>query len=60
MIVSPDRFELPMFVGDKLVDAARFCGRTATSLSHELCVGSSGLRSGFKVVRVEIDEGEEE
>ncbi|WP_277220676.1 hypothetical protein [Peptoniphilus vaginalis] len=59
MGVTPDKYELPLFVADSLKELAEMSGYDYDSIRHRISKGSSGRNHGIKFIKVLIDEEEE-
>lgn len=59
MGVTPDKYELPIFVADSLKELAEMSGFDYDSIRHRISKKSSGRNHGIKFIKVVIDEEEE-
>ena len=59
MGVTPDKYELPMFVADSLKELAKMSGFDYDSIRHRISKKSSGRNHGIKFIKVIIGEEEE-
>ena len=56
LAVTPDEFELPLFVADTAKELGDHYGVTANVISSSISHQKNGRTSGRKFIRVEIDE----
>lgn len=60
MLVTPDRYELPLLVADSAVELAKAAGVTISCVSHMIRKRERGtLKTRSQYVRVWVDEEEE-
>lgn len=59
MGVTPDKYELPIFVADSLKELAEMSGFDYDSIRCRISKKSSGRNHGIKFIKVVIDEEEE-
>lgn len=59
MGVTPDKYELPIFVANSLKELAEMSGFDYDSIRHRISKKSSGRNHGIKFIKVVIDEEEE-
>lgn len=60
MAVDNTIFELPLFVGDDLGELAEWCGWSKAVTSSRISDNRNGYRLGFKLVRIELVDDEDE
>ena len=63
MAVDNTIFELPLFVGDnlgELAELAEWCGWSKAVTSSRISDNRNGYRLGFKLVRIELVDDEDE
>ena len=60
MAVTPDEYELPLFVTESLDEMAKKFNKTKSMISSSICHERQGGRCGIKFIRVEVenDDGE--
>lgn len=56
MIVTADRYELPMLVADSLDELSEFSGKTKTNISSCISKKKNGKNNGYKFIRIEVDD----
>ena len=59
MGVTPDKYELPLFVADSLKELSKMSGFDYDSVRHLISKRSSGKNKGIKFIKITIDEVEE-
>lgn len=61
MLVTPDKYELPVLVADSAAELAKAVGVTISSVSHMVRMRERGkLKTRSRYVRVWVDETEED
>jgi hypothetical protein len=60
MAVTVDEFELPLYVTDTVVDMDRWASSTPIAVSTAITRGRSGKYNGFKYIKVEFEDVEED
>ena len=58
MAVSADEFELPKAIGDSIQELSEILGLHRSTLYSSMQRNSTILNYGFKIIKVEIEEGE--
>lgn len=58
MGVTPDKYELPLFVADSLKELANITGIDYDSIRHRISKRSSGRNKGVKFIKITIEEEE--
>lgn len=58
MGVTPDKYELPIFVADSLKELSKMSGFDYDSVRHLISKRSSGKNKGIKFIRIKIEEEE--
>ena len=56
MGVTPDKYELPLFVADSLKELSKMSGFDYDSIRHRISKKSSGRNKGIKFIRIEFEE----
>lgn len=56
LAVTPDRFELPVAVAGSAGELAQMMGASRKIISEAICRGSSGIRRGYKVYKIDAEE----
>ena len=56
MGVTPDKYELPLFVADSLKELSKMSGFDYDSIRHRISKNSSGRNRGIKFIRIEFEE----
>ena len=59
MAVTPDRYELPIFIENSYKALERKTGIKSGNIAAYITKGKSGNRLGYKFVKVTIEEDEE-
>lgn len=59
MGVTPDKYELPIFVADSLKELSKISGFDYDSVRHLISKRSSGKNKGIKFIKITIDEEKE-
>lgn len=59
MGVTPDKYELPLFVADSLKELSKMSGFDYDSVRHLISKRSSGKNKGIKFIKITIDEEKE-
>ena len=60
MIVTADKYELPLFVSDSCVELSKITGKGINNIYSSISKDKPGTRNGYKFVRVPLDdEGDE-
>lgn len=59
MGVTPDKYELPLFVADSLKELSKISGFDYDSVRHLISKRSSGKNKGIKFIKITIDEEKE-
>lgn len=59
MGVTPDKYELPLFVADSLKELSKMSGFDYDSIRHRISKRSSGRNKGIKFIKITIDEEKE-
>lgn len=54
--VTPDKYELPLFVADSLKELSKMSGFDYDSIRHRISKNSSGRNKGIKFIRIELEE----
>lgn len=60
MQVTADEYELPMLVEDNLEEFCRKLGMSEIACMQHIYRKSNGRVKGFRIVRTDVDEDEEE
>ena len=55
MVVTNDKYELPLIVSESIIDIARYTGRTIESIYSSLAHYYNGRRN-CNIRRIEVDE----
>lgn len=58
MGVTPDKYELPIFVADSLKELAEMSGFDYDSVRHLISKRSSGKNKGIKFIKITLEEEE--
>lgn len=58
MGVTPDKYELPLFVADSLKELSKMSGFDYDSIRHRISKRSSGRNKGVKFIKITIEEEE--
>lgn len=56
--VTPDKYELPLFVADSLKELSKMSGFDYDSVRHLISKRSSGKNKGIKFIKITIEEEE--
>lgn len=56
MAVTPDKYELPLFLSDTQIGLAKITGYSADIIKSCISRGDSGRMRGMKFLRVAIEE----
>lgn len=56
LAVTPDEYELPLFVADSAVELAKMFSTTANVVSSCISHNSSGKKAGVKFIRIVVEE----
>lgn len=56
MAVTPDEYELPLFVTDSIKELSEYYGISETTIFSSIKLKKNGKRSGRKFVKVIINE----
>ncbi len=59
MGVTPDKYELPLFVADSFKGLSKMSGFDYDSIRHLISKRSSGKNKGIKFIKIIIDEEKE-
>lgn len=59
MGVTPDKYELHLFVADSLKEISKMSGFDYDSLRYRISKRSSGRNKGVKFIKITIDEEKE-
>lgn len=59
MAVTPDRFEFPVFIEDNCKELERKTGIKKANIFRQISEGASGIKLGYKFVKVQIEVGED-
>lgn len=59
MGVTPDKYELPLFVADSLKELSKISGFDYDSVRHLISKRSSGKNKGIKFIKIIIAEEKE-
>ena len=57
--VTPDEYELPLFVADSLKELSKISGIDYDSIRNLISKNSSGRNKGVKFIKIIIDEEKE-
>lgn len=60
MAVDNSIYELPLFVGDNLGELSEWCGWSKAVTSSRISDNRSGDRLGFRLVRIELVDDEDD
>lgn len=58
MGVTPDKYELPLFVADSLKELSKMSGFDYDSVRHLISKRSSGKNKGIKFIKITLEEEE--
>ena len=58
MGVTPDKYELPLFVADSLKELSKMSGFDYDSVRHLISKRSSGKNKGIKFLKITLEEEE--
>ena len=58
MGVTPDKYELPLFVADSLKELSKMSGFDYDSIRHRISKRSSGKNKGIKFIKITLEEEE--
>ena len=53
MAVTPDKYELPIYVTADKLRLAEWLGKSEAAINSAIARGYSGKRNGYKVIKVE-------
>ena len=56
MGVTPDKYELPLFVADSLKELSKMSGIDYDSIRHRISKNNSGRNKGIRFIRIEFEE----
>lgn len=56
MVVTADKYELPLLVSQNLKKAAEFGGVSESTASGSVSRKCSGKRNGFKYIKIKVDD----
>lgn len=56
MVVTADKYELPLLVSHDIKEAAKFGGVTPSTVCGSVSRKCSGKRKGFKYIRIKVDD----
>lgn len=56
LAVTPDKYELPLYVADTVREMARIVGMRENNVSSLISKHKSGKRSGYKFLRIEVED----
>lgn len=56
MGVTPDKYELPLFVADSLKELSKMSGFDYDSIRHRISKRSSGRNKGIRFIKIIVDE----
>lgn len=56
--VTPDKYELPLFVADSLKELSKMSGFDYDSVRHLISKRSSGKNKGIKFTKITLEEEE--
>lgn len=59
MGVTPDKYELPLYIADSLKELSKMNGFDYDSICHRISKRSSGRNKGVKFIKIIIDEEKE-
>lgn len=54
--VTPDKYELPLFVADSLKELSKMSGIDYDSIRHRISKNSSGRNKGIRFIKIIVDE----
>lgn len=59
-IITNDKYELPVFQADTILEIAQEIGRRPESVANSIRSGSEVMQKKFRIIKVEIDMEDDE